>query len=99
MANGLFQIKDENLPVSNLTRVRSLRDCVYHLVSHFRCYGDFHFYFGDKINCIFRPSISFSVTGLGAEAFDFTYHHAADANLRYRFPNFLELEGFDRCNN
>jgi hypothetical protein len=39
------------------------------------------------------------VTGLGAEAFDFTYHHAADANLRYRFPNFLELEGFDRCNN
>ena len=94
-----FQIKGENLPVSNLTCVRSLRDCVYHLVRHFRCYGDFQFYFGDKINCILRFSISFSVTRFGAEPSDFGYHNAADANPRYRFLNFLELKGFDCCNN
>ena len=61
--------------------------------------GDFKFDFGNKINCIFCSSVCFSVTGLSAEAFHFTHHHAADTDLRHRFAHVFELEGFDRCNN
>ena len=52
-----------------------------------------------KLTVYYAPPISFSMIRFGAEPFDFNYYNASDANPRYRFLNFLELKGFDCCNN
>src|SRR5262245_20419477 len=63
----------------------------HHVVRHYY----FHFYFGQKIDRVFAPSIDFSVAFLPSEAFDFGDGHPLDPELGQRLFDLFELEGFD----
>jgi FkbM family methyltransferase len=94
-SNNLLDRGDEDLAVADFPGAGRFG---YRLDTRLRLLfgnNDLDLYFGKKIHHVFGAAIELRVALLPAKAFDFGRGHSGNADLGQRFPDIVQLEGFD----
>src|SRR5664279_3132910 len=96
-AINLLEIKDKNLPITNLAGGSRLFDGFDHLVEHVIFNGDFQLNFWQKIDDIFSPTVKLGVAFLTPKTLDFSNGNALHADGKKSFPYLVKLKRLDDC--
>lgn len=78
-ADRFLQVRDENLPVTDLARLSRLQNCIDDGLEVIVGANNFDFDFGNKIDRVFGATVNLGVPFLTTETPHFAYRHAMDA--------------------
>src|SRR5882762_10383304 len=88
-------VRDEYLPVADLSGLRRPDDGFHDLVDQFVLHRHFDAGLRHEIDHVFRTAIKFRMAALSAEALDLGHRHARHPNFRERGADVVQFEGFD----
>src|SRR6266403_2651934 len=88
-------VRDEYLPVADLSGLRCPDDGLHDLVDQFVLHRHFDAGLRYEIDHVFRTAIEFRMAALPAEALDLGHRHAGHPNFGERGADVVQFEGFD----
>jgi hypothetical protein len=95
--NQIFQIRDEDLAVTDAASPGRLNDCIDHLFGLSVTANDFQLDLGQEIDGVFSSAILFFMTLLTAEATHFSDCHPLDSRLGQSVLDLFQFEMADYC--
>src|ERR1700730_12812947 len=88
-------VRDEYLPVADLSGLRRPDDGLHDLVDQFVLHRHFDPGLRHEIDHVFRAAVKLRVPALSAEALDLGHRHARHPNFGERGADVVQFEGFD----
>src|SRR5579875_32196 len=95
----IFDIKNENLTVANLTRLRGFRNRFYHSFGKGFRYHHLDFDLRQKTDFVLCTTVDLGLPLLPPETFDFRNRKPLYAKLRERLAHIIEFERLDNGHN